>query len=298
MKKSLIFLIISILAVFSAYGVWKQFASSQHPEIRISTNPWIGFTPFMYAQEKGWLEETPFKFIWLVDLSDNVRLFERGFVDGFTATQYELARFNNNREITAAFLIDQSDGADAILSNRSLEQLRQTTEKINVYLEMGSLNQDMFTAFIRENNMDKSAFVLIDSSQKSMEILENSQHPLVVITYEPYVSQMKRKGLEVIASTRTLKTFHVIDALFVKKNSLEEHADDYRRLKDIFKRAQKQLHQNPREYYETIAGYLEGESYEEFIASSHGIKWIGEDIPAPVMETLSKQHINTMGLTK
>lgn len=293
MKKLLI--IFSSLLVFAAtgYGVWKVFSTSQHPKINISTNPWVGFTPFMYAQEKGWLEETPFKFIWLVDLSDNARLFDKGFTQGFTATQYELLHFKNKEDLTTVFLIDQSYGADAILSNRTLQQLLQTDEKINVYLEMGSLNQDMFNAFIRENGLDKNKYILIDSSQKSMEAMARSEKPLMIITYEPYVSQMKNKGLRVISSTRTLKTFHAIDALFAKQSLAEEHRDDFQKLKDLFERAQDQLRKDPKEFYATISGYLEGESYEDFFASTNQIRWIGDAIPTPVRQALKNQNIPT-----
>ncbi|HEX5670992.1 MAG TPA: hypothetical protein VFX66_05595, partial [Sulfuricurvum sp.] len=132
MKK--LFVILSVLLVFvgGSYGVWKIYTASNRTEIRISTNPWVGFTPFIYAQEKGWLEETPFRFLWVVDLSENARLFDMGFAEGFTATQYELSHFKNQEKFTTAFLIDKSDGADAVLSNRTLEQLRHSKEKIAV----------------------------------------------------------------------------------------------------------------------------------------------------------------------
>lgn len=293
MKKLLILFVSLIVVAGAGFGLWKVFSVSRHPEIRISINPWVGFTPFMYAQEKGWLEETPFKFVWLVDLSDNARLFDKGFAQGFAATQYEFMRFKNKDELTAVFLIDQSYGADAILSNRTLAQLRQTQGQISVYLEMGSLNQDMFNAFMAEHALDKSKFTLVDSSQKSMEAMAISDKPLLLITYEPYVSQMKNKGLNVVSSTRTLKTFYAIDALFARKSSVEEHPDEYKNLENIFERAQDQLQKNPKEFYTTVAGYLEEQSYEEFMASTHQIQWIKGDIPVHIAQALEKQNIPT-----
>lgn len=293
MKKLLIILSSLFLIAGAGFGMWKTFLTSQHAEIKISTNPWVGFTPFMYAQEKGWLEKTPFKFIWLVDLADNARLFDKGFSQGFTVTQYELMRFKNKNDITTVFLIDQSYGADAILSNRTLQQLSHVDGNISVYLEMGSLNQDMFNAFIAENGLDKNKFVLVNSSQKSMEVMAKSDKPVIIITYEPYVSQMKNKGLEVVASTRTLKTFHAIDALFAQKSIVEERRNEFHLLEEIFERAQEQLKRDPKEFYTTIAGYLEGESYEDFLASTQQIQWIGDTIPASVMETLKNQNIPT-----
>lgn len=291
MKKLLILFSALFVLAGAGYGVWKAFLTSRHPQINISTNPWAGFTPFMYAQEKGWLEKTPFKFIWLVDLSDNARLFDKGFAQGFTATQYELLHFKNKNDLTTVFLIDQSYGADAILSNRTLQQLSHMDEKISVYLEMGSLNQDMFDAFARENGLDKNKFMLIDSSQKSLEVMAKSKKPFILITYEPYVSQMKNKGLHVVASTRTLKTFHAIDALFVKKSLMEEHTENFQELKAIFERARTQLRKDPKEFYTTIEGYLEGESYEDFLNSTYQIQWIEGNTPVHITEEFKNQNI-------
>ena len=291
MKKNSYFLIILLVLAGSLFGMWKMFQYAKEDVIRISTNPWIGFTPFVYAQEKGWLEETPFKFIWLVDLSDNARLFEKQFAEGFTATQYELLHIKDKEDLTTVFLIDQSYGADAILSNRSVEALRQTHEKINVYLEMGSFNQDMLSAFITENNLNKNKFVLIDSSQKSMEAVRKSNKPVVMITYAPYISRIQEKGFNIIASTRTLKTVHVVDALFAKESSLKEHREEYEQLKHIFNRALAQMHKDPKEFYTTIYGYLEGQSYDDFLLSTQNIKWIDNDIPASITKTFKQQNI-------
>jgi NitT/TauT family transport system substrate-binding protein len=293
MKKLFIIFASLLLLAGAGFGVWRVFVSSKHQEIKISTNPWVGFTPFMYAQEKGWLEKTPFKFIWLVDLSDNARLFDKGFSQGFTATQYELLHFKNKEDLTTVFLIDQSYGADAILSNRTLAQIAKSQEKISIYLEMGSLSQDIFNTFIRENGLDKNKFLLVNSSQKSMEVLAKSDKPVILITYEPYVSQMKNKGLSVVASTRTLKTFHAIDALFAKKSLIQEHRDDFQNLEDIFERAQEQLRKDPKEFYTTIAGYLEGESYEDFMSSTHQIQWIESNAPVQITDALKNQNIPT-----
>lgn len=292
MKKLLIIISSLLVLAGTGYGLWKAFFTSKYPEIHISSNPWIGFTPFIYAQEKGWLEKTPFRFIWLVDLSDNSRLFDKGFSQGFTATQYECLRIKKKEDLTTAFIIDESYGADAIISNYTLKQLSVMEDKINVYLEMGSLNQDLFNAFVHENRLNKNKFLLINSSQKSMDSMAKSVKPFIIITYEPYVSQMKKKGLGVIASTRTLVTFHAIDALFVKKSLLEEHRDDFKDLKTIFERAREQLRKNPKEFYSTIAGYLEGESYEDFLSSRDQIKWIGDDISLPIRRTLETQNIS------
>ncbi len=284
----LLFLIALVAAMY--YYVSRPAESSK---IRISTNPWVGFTPFIYAQEKGWLEKTPFRFIWLVDLTDNARLYERGFTQGFTATQYELLHFNNKDSIKPVFLIDRSYGADAIVSNRSLKELRGTKEKIDIYLEQGTLNDDFFDAFVTEQGFKKVQFHKINAAQKSISTLSVGKNPIIAISYQPYLSGLLKKGFQPIASTRTMESFFVIDALFMNEGIINGREKEFAHLKELFSGAVEQLQRDPHEYYETIKGYLEGQSYEEFISTTTQIEWLHQKNGQKIIEHLNSQHVKT-----
>lgn len=282
-----------VLVGVAAFLYYYMSHSTENSKIRISTNPWVGFTPFIYAQEKGWLEKTPFRFVWLVDLTDNARLYERGFTQGFTATQYELLHFKNQHSIKPVFLIDRSYGADAIVSNRSLDELQNTTEEISVYLEQGSLNDDFFQAFVSENHLEKNQFHKIDASQKSMATLEKTSAPIIIISYQPYLSGLLKKGFRPLVSTRGMKKFFVIDALFVNEEMIDDREKEFRHLKALFSLSVSQLHKDPHEYYETIKGYLEGQTYEEFMATTTQIEWLHQKKPEPIISHLHSQKIET-----
>lgn len=295
MKKAYVVIIalvmlISMVAVSLYYYLNRPTTSS---EIRISTNPWVGFTPLIYAQEKGWLDDSPFKFIWLVDLTDNARLYRRGFTQGFTATQYELMHFKEQHAIKPVFLIDHSYGADAILSNRSLDELRSSKSPVKVFLERGSLNEDFFNAFVRENGLDPKIFSQIDSSQKNISAMPMLSEAVMLISYSPYLSELQKKGYRTVASTRTLKNFYVIDALFVDEKVIDGNEEEFARLKEIMVLAIKRFKQDPKEYYSVIKGYLEGQTYEEFIESTEGIEWLHDTVPPTIVEYLQSQKIKT-----
>lgn len=284
----LLFLIVGVAATVYYYS-----RPSESSKIHISTNPWIGFTPFIYAQEKGWLENTPFRFLWLVDLSDNARLYERGFTQGFTATQYELLHFKNKNMIKPAFLIDQSYGADAIVSNRTLDEVRNTKMVVDVYLEQGSLNDDFFEAFVAEKGLQKVPFHKIDASQKSISTLEERSNPIIVISYQPYLAGLLKKGFKILASTQNMETFFVIDALFVNEKTIQGREKEFANLKELFALGVERFQRDPHEYYETIKGYLEGQSYEEFMASTTQIKWLYQKYPNEIITHLNSQQIKT-----
>ncbi len=294
MKKARILSFALFLMILLSSGLYYYANhSTEREKIQISTNPWIGFTPFIYAQEKGWLEETPFEFIWLVDLSDNARMYERGFTQGFTATQYELLHFKDPSRIKPVFLIDRSYGADAIVSNLSLDQIRSFKESIDVYLEQGSLNDDFFDAFMRENQLNPAKFHKIDASQNSISILQSSGKPIIIISYQPYLSGLLKRGFHPLSSTRNMETFFVIDALFVDEKRIIGREEEFVRLQQIFERSLAQLHKNPQEFYATVQGYLEGQSYDEFILTTTQIQWLDGSNRDQMVEHLHNQNIQT-----
>lgn len=294
MLKSRVIWVVTIVLMLSIGGAF-YFAGVRlgDRQIRISANPWVGFTPLIYAQEKGWLEKTQFKFLWQVDLSENARLYERGLTQGFTATQYEVLHFKDYSHIRPVFLIDRSAGADAILSNFTLEQLRKTSTSVIVYLEMGSLNEDFFHAFVEENNLGRLQFKFINSDQKAIAQVVPNSVPIIVISYAPYVSELTKHGLIDIASTKTLRSFFVIDALFVDEQYVVGREKEYKYLQSIFKRAQNQLRIDSHEYYEVVRPYLEGQSYEEFMATTQQIEWASHDNSTRWIRQLEIQNVHT-----
>lgn len=268
-------------------------SKSDAQEIRISTNPWIGFTPFMYAEEKGWLKGSKFKFLWVVGLDENAALYEKGLSNGFTATQYEYLGFKNREYLKPYFFIDLSSGADVVLSNKTVSELNSTTQKIECRFELSSVNKDIFNAFVSENGLDQSKFALKNSDQVGMIHVIAKETPMLLISYEPYVTTIKKNGFKTISSTKELKSISVIDAIFIDERAVKGNEEELKRLHNIFERAILALRSNPREYYQTIKGYLENQTYEQFIDSLNGIEWADKANGAKSREYLKKQGIPT-----
>jgi NitT/TauT family transport system substrate-binding protein len=292
MRKSKIIWLFTFTLLLLVAG-FAYYLRPDERQIRISSNPWIGFTPFIYAQEKGWLDVTPFRFSWLVDLTENARLYEGGFTNGFTATQYELLHFKDYHHLAPVFLIDRSAGADAILANRSLEELRHYHGSITVYLELGSLNEDLFKAFVHENKLEHLSFSFKNSSPKEIAPVNLKGAPVVIISYAPYATDLNNRGFLTIASTRTLSSLFVIDALFVDEKIIAGREEDFQRLRNIFDLALKRLHDDPHEFYNVIRSYLEGQSFEEFMMTVPQIEWLNHGNLAPYLQQLKQQNITT-----
>jgi NitT/TauT family transport system substrate-binding protein len=155
------------------------------------------------------------------------------------------------------------------------------------------LNQDFFEAFIHEKRLGGVTFNQIDMSQKNIAAMPFETAPTLIISYQPYLSQLAVKGYKTVASTRDIRSFLVIDALFADDEVISGKEQEFVRLKEIFDKAVMHLKENPQEYYETVKGYLERQSYEEFITSTREIEWFDGGVPEEVTRHLERQNIKT-----
>jgi len=263
-------------------------------KLRISTNPWIGYTPLAYAETKGWFENTNISLIWTVSLGENISLFANGRTHGFTATQYEALQFKNNPNLKPYLLIDRSNGADTIHSNIDIEAMKKQSKQIDTYFEINSVNDDLFAAFLEKHNLSKENFKIHHADQGKISSIAADKTPILLISYEPYASAIEKKGFKKIDSTKTIEKIHIIDALFLDEKVAKEREKDIKQLKEIFERAKKALKDNPKEYYGAVKGYLQGQSYEEFLASLSQIEWVesGEQ-NKKLSEYLKRQGIDS-----
>jgi NitT/TauT family transport system substrate-binding protein len=270
LKKDIIIFSI-ILLLFSSCNTKKN------DKIVLSVNEWIGYSPIFYAYKKHWLDHSTFEIVTVASLGESVSLFEGGFVDGFSGTQYEY-RFLKHKQIEPIMLIDKSYGGDAVLSNIDIDEIRNSKNKIDVYFEANTINKDVFLQFMSANNFDISKFIFHHMDQDSISNLNNFVNDFIIVTYEPYLSVLEKRGLKILTSTKD-GYIDVIDALFVSSKVYKLKFEDLKILKWQIDRAINVANNNPKEFYETVKPYIGFISYQEFLDSLKLIKWINKDNP-------------------
>lgn len=244
--------------------------------LRIAVNPWIGFTPLAYAQQKGWLDDCRIKLLWVVGLEESVKLYRQGLADGFAGTQYEYFSAGDPDALRLFLLFDRSFGADVILADRTIEQLRRS-DRIDVHLEATGLTNDLLKAFASQYGLRPESLIRHSSDPESMTALHPSKTATLLIAYEPYATAVEAQGFRRVASTRTLSGAMVLDALWVNAPKAAAYKRCLPKLKAAVDRAVASLRSDPKEYYGTISGYLKGQSYEAFLKSLEGIRWLNTE---------------------
>lgn len=278
-----IFLLLLSIAFFL-----NSCSSDHDKQLKISATTWIGYAPFFYAKEKGWLKPLNIKLIHLTSLAENMYLYKAGNSDAYTATQYEYGVLHKDmKSLTPVMLLDRSNGGDLVMSNLSIDELKNEKE-IDVYLEIDSINSTVLKDFLSHNGLKGTKINYINSDQTKIELLHATKKPTLIVTYIPYDLSLKKQGFKEIASTKSSLNLLVVDALFTKAETLKAHKKQFEELKLLINKSIKDLQTNPKEFYETIKPYILEMSYKDFLDSVNDIVWINQNL-SPALKTRMKE---------
>ena len=291
MKKLFISLLIS--AAFILQGCEK---APEPKDTRIITSSWIGYSPLFYAKEAGWLDELNVSLTTMVSLGEAKRAFQEGNFEAITGTQFEYQRIEQEGQlITPVMLLDRSNGGDMIMSNVDVATLQKTKEKIDVYLEMNSVNSLVLQDFIVNNGLTSLELNLVHNNQlTTTKLMQRTPptKPVIVATYSPYDFYFEKAGLKTIESTRDHKSLLVIDALYADNRHYQDNPKLYDGLRNIIHRSLDALEKNPEDFYQKVFPYLEDISYETFVEGLGNIEWANKPSD-DLLNELEKRSFDT-----
>ncbi len=248
--------------------------------LKISITPWLGYTPLLYSKEKGWLDNLNVELVNAVSLSESMYIYQSGVTNAFCGTQYEYSILKTTYpDIVPLILFDRSNGGDLIMSNFSINALQNSTQKIEAYLEMDSVNLVLLEDFIKKYAIDEQRIVFNNRDQVEISTLKApTQQPVLVVTYIPFNKALEKNGFKEILSTKSLSDLLVVDALYTTKEVLLANEATLKQLKVLINDALLVLKQNPQAYYQTIKPYLHDMSYQDFIQALDDIIWLNQPL--------------------
>ncbi|CAM3506234.1 ABC transporter substrate-binding protein [Arcobacter aquimarinus] len=288
----------SIFLLFTIF-IFTSCSIQENKKLKIATTSWIGYTPLLYAQEKGWLEPLNIKLLNVVSLSESMYLYKGNNADVYMGTQYEYNFLAQKIEsLIPIMLMNKSNGGDLVMSNFSVDELQKTEQEIDVYLEMDSINSILFEVFIKKYNLENKQINYINKDQAYISELKNINKPTVIVTYVPYNKILEKNGFKSLETTKNNYDLLVIDGMITTKETLNENKKTFLELKKLINKAIENLQNDPKEYYETIKDYLIDANYEEFSESLNDIIWINKNIPEKIIENLSNNNFPTRDLIK
>ncbi len=247
-------------------------------EINLAANEWIGYAPLFYANEMGWLKKENIRLIRTVSLGESLDLFKNGLVNAFAGTQYEYMQVKN--KVVPVILLDKSYGGDVVVSNRPLNELKKA-RKIDVYLEMDSVNYLLLQYFAKHFGFDMKKFNLINLDQQEISKKDFGKDPVIIVTYSPYDVVYLKKGFYELANSKSVSELLIVDAVFL---DAECHAENLRGLKGYIDKAIEEIEKNPKKVFSVIKNYYPNYDFDDFKLGLQKIRWINN----PDKEVLSQ----------
>jgi len=263
--------------------------------LKIAVSNWVGYLPLLYVYEKGELADLNIEIVPTSSLTASLDLMGRGVVDGLCATQREYKLLKENSiNVTPILLLDRSNGGDVVLSTMTKEALYSLKKgDITAYMEVDSANYTLFDYFIKSRDWGLVHFTPKNNTQNFIATMA-IQAPSIVVTYEPYATLLLKKGFHLIASTKN-EHFLIADLLFIQKDRLQNPTQQYKKLKNAMDEAVHLLQNHPKEFYDVIKVYRDGESFEEFSREIQNIQFIDGNkekiIEQLKGETMETEHI-------
>lgn len=259
----------------------------------ISTDTWIGLSPLYYAHAMGWLKEANIEFLQATSIEENLQLYESHASDVVTGTVHEYGRLKKkNPDIIPIIVYDRSYGGDVILSNQTPQQLKIAKKKIEVYVELDTVGEDMLNYFLEEHNISKERFNIYNRSQNEIVTLDGRilSAPVIAVTYNPHDTILKEHGFKEIASSKN-NQYLIIDSFMATSTVVKRHSQQIKQLKAIMDKAVASYEYNPKSFYAIVKPYLGYPSYEEFEAMRKNVQWINNEQLSPKMkQKLSEIH--------
>lgn len=258
----------------------------------ISINPWIGAAPFFYAHSKGWLEEANIELILVPSIAENLRVFESGASDMFADTQHEYFRERKmHPDLIPIILYDRSYGGDIVMANRTNDQLVNSDEAIDLYLEADTVNNEMANYWIADKNISKERLRIHNRAQDEIITIKSdaATSPIVLVTYNPHNLILEKNGFREIACSKN-DHYLVIDAVYTSSTLYHQNTGTFQQLNHALKRAMKANETNPIEFYQKVKPYLGNITYDEFVTLKQNVQWFD----TPPSEKLTQQ-LQTIG---
>lgn len=239
------------------------------------------------------------KLLNVSSLSENMYLYEAGNSDAYVGTQYEYSLLvKKDPTLMPIMMFDRSYGGDIVMSNTTIEALKNSKEGIDAYLELDSINLTILKDFIKQHGLEQEQINYINMDQPHISTLQANamKRDTLIVTYIPYDTDLKEDGFIEVASTKESLNLLVVDALFTREKTFQKHREQFIALNKLVEKALLALENDPKEFYEVIKPYMLELSYEDFRASLNDIIWIHKEISPELKKRMQEGSFPTRDL--
>jgi NitT/TauT family transport system substrate-binding protein len=212
MKNALVTLILFAIATTAAAA----------ERLRIGHDAWIGYAAAIVARDKGLLrkEGLDVRTVSFAGPGDTLAPLIAGHLDVAFTTLFNLALMSakGNDDLVAVYLLDTSNGADAVVAAKGIDGTAQLRgRKIAVTLD--EVNHMLLLAALERGGVPADAVQLVNFNAEDAGAALLAGQVDAAVTWEPWVTKARGAGGKVVFSSADTPNL-ILDAVVVRKDVL------------------------------------------------------------------------------
>lgn len=199
-------------------------AQAENQKLVVGHDLWIGYAGAFVAKEKGFFEEVGLdvEFKQFPGPADTLPALISGKLDIGLTTLHNLAlaSLGKKKPLKAIYLLDTSDGADAIVAKKGIKSVADLKGKTVAATE-GEVNHLMLLAALEKEGMTEAdiKFVNMNADDAGGAFLAGKID--AAVTWEPWVTKAKAKGGKVIFSSANIPDT-ILDCVAVSPKTIQK----------------------------------------------------------------------------
>jgi NitT/TauT family transport system substrate-binding protein len=195
--------------------------------LTVAHDSWIGYSGFYVALAQGYFDEAGLtvKEAKFSGPGDALPPLLAGHVDVALTTLYNVAVLaaRGERSARAIYLLDTSNGADAIVASPSIRSVADLQGK-DVAVTVGEVNQLLLRKALAAADVSESRLRIVDMNADDAGAALLAGRVQAAVTWEPWVSRALAKGNHVIYSSSDTPDL-ILDAVVVTRQELAARGD-------------------------------------------------------------------------
>lgn len=259
--------LVALLLVFVFSGCMK---CKQEP-IKIGTNVRVGYEPLYLARKQGFFNDIPVSLVQMTSSADVIRAFRNKLIDCASLTLDEaFVLMQDDKEVRIQFVMDVSNGADALLAKPQIKSLKELKGK-RVGVESSTVGAYTLCRALEYGRLKPNDIsIVVTFTEGQLEAYLSGKLDAVV-SFEPMKTKLIQAGANVLFDSHAIPN-EILDVFVVRNGFYQSRKEDFDAIEEQWYRSLDYLQQDP-DSSALFIGRRLGFSAEEFKNSLHGIKF-------------------------
>jgi len=208
-------------------------------DVRVGLVQWIGYAPLYVAEH----DKTLPKNLRIIDYNSNYDILEdikSGRLDAAFLTLDEVHTLRKEGlRLKVIYAIDTSNGADALLANKSIANIKELKNKRVAY-EPKTVQEYLLFRALEKNNMKmRDIQVVLCKLDEQFDLRKKNLFDAIV-TFEPVKSKLLKNDLHILFSSRDIP-YEIVDLFVVREAVLKEDKETFVKILQALATATKKI---------------------------------------------------------